>query len=91
MRERYGDFVLYKPPFNAGTAFLWLSPFLLLIGVLIGIMLHLRKRQQDELLKPAHAENHQARVKVRNLLKESPSLNTDPNNSADSPQPPTQK
>ena len=30
---RYGDFVLYDPPFNAGTAALWLLPLLaLLIG-----------------------------------------------------------
>ena len=29
MVERYGDFVLYKPPFHAGTALLWLGPPLL--------------------------------------------------------------
>src|SRR5436305_13072664 len=28
MVERYGDFVLYKPPFKATTAILWLAPFL---------------------------------------------------------------
>jgi cytochrome c-type biogenesis protein CcmH len=34
MVERYGDFVLYKPPFKASTAALWLGPFILLaIGV----------------------------------------------------------
>lgn len=32
--ERYGDFVLYKPPFKASTYALWIGPFLLL---LIGI------------------------------------------------------
>lgn len=30
--ERYGDFVLYKPPFKASTALLWLAPVLLLIA-----------------------------------------------------------
>jgi len=30
MVERYGDFVLYKPPFKANTALLWLAPALLL-------------------------------------------------------------
>ena len=30
MVARYGDFVLYKPPFKASTAALWLGPFLLL-------------------------------------------------------------
>ena len=32
MVERYGDFVLYKPPFKATTALLWLAPALLLLG-----------------------------------------------------------
>lgn len=34
--ERYGDFVLYKPPMQANTWLLWLGPFVLLIfGALI--------------------------------------------------------
>ena len=32
--ERYGDFVLYKPPFKPSTYALWIGPFvLLLVGV----------------------------------------------------------
>jgi cytochrome c-type biogenesis protein CcmH len=31
MVERYGDFVLYRPPFKASTALLWVGPFLLLL------------------------------------------------------------
>lgn len=30
--ERYGEFVLLKPPLSAGTLILWLAPFLLLIA-----------------------------------------------------------
>jgi cytochrome c-type biogenesis protein CcmH len=30
MVERYGDFVLYRPPFKASTAALWIGPFALL-------------------------------------------------------------
>jgi cytochrome c-type biogenesis protein CcmH len=30
--ERYGDFVTYRPPFNARTLLLWLGPLLLLAG-----------------------------------------------------------
>lgn len=26
--ERYGDFAVYRPPFDGRTAFLWLAPFL---------------------------------------------------------------
>jgi cytochrome c-type biogenesis protein CcmH len=36
MVARYGDFVLYRPPFNLTTLLLWGGPFLfLLIGVLV--------------------------------------------------------
>lgn len=76
MSDRYGDFVLYKPPFNQTTAFLWLGPFILLIGVIIGLVIAIRKRQQDNLLTPAHASNDQTQVKIRNLLKDSPQLDT---------------
>ena len=34
LQERYGDFVLYKPPFKPGTWILWLAPVLFgLIGI----------------------------------------------------------
>lgn len=36
MVERYGDFVLYRPPFQATTLALWIGPFaLLLVGLWI--------------------------------------------------------
>ncbi|HEX7404160.1 MAG TPA: cytochrome c-type biogenesis protein [Usitatibacter sp.] len=41
MVERYGDFVLYRPPFKASTAILWAGPFALLLfgaGIAIAIM-----------------------------------------------------
>ena len=31
MYERYGDFILYRPRWGAGTLVLWLSPLLLLM------------------------------------------------------------
>jgi cytochrome c-type biogenesis protein CcmH/NrfF len=31
MTERYGDFVLYRPPWKASTLLLWLGPVLLLL------------------------------------------------------------
>jgi cytochrome c-type biogenesis protein CcmH len=35
---RYGDFVLYKPPFKPVTALLWIGPFaLLLVGAAIAV------------------------------------------------------
>ena len=38
MVERYGDFVLYRPPLKASTVLLWVGPFALLLlaaGVLV--------------------------------------------------------
>ena len=32
MTERYGDFVLYRPPLNQKTMVLWFAPVLLLLG-----------------------------------------------------------
>ena len=80
MRSRYGDFVLYEPPFNSSTAFLWLGPFVLLILVICGLVLNIRRRQQEELFKPTHATNDAERVRVRNLMRDTPSLNTKDSN-----------
>ena len=36
MTDRYGEFIVYRPPFNATTFLLWCGPFLLLaFGALI--------------------------------------------------------
>ena len=46
MVTRYGDFVLYDPPFKTLTWVLWLGPFVLLalgLGVFAGIVLQRRK------------------------------------------------
>lgn len=38
MTDRYGDFVLYRPPFVGRTLLLWLAPALLLgIGLLVAV------------------------------------------------------
>ena len=46
MTDRYGDFVLYAPPFKATTLLLWAGPLLLLvIGVGIAVrVVRLRRR-----------------------------------------------
>jgi cytochrome c-type biogenesis protein CcmH len=46
MTERYGDFVLYRPPFKATTALLWLGPTALLVIGLGALMLVLRRRSK---------------------------------------------
>ncbi|MEN8718834.1 MAG: cytochrome c-type biogenesis protein [Oceanococcaceae bacterium] len=46
MVERYGDFVLYRPPFKPMTWALWLGPFVLL-GIGAGVIVHLTRRRGD--------------------------------------------
>ncbi|MFC3051480.1 cytochrome c-type biogenesis protein [Kordiimonas pumila] len=41
--DRYGDWVLLEPPFKKSTYFLWLSPFLFLLAIGIGILLARRR------------------------------------------------
>ncbi len=46
MTDRYGDFVLYKPPMKPSTALLWVGPPLLLAGALAALFMMLRRRQR---------------------------------------------
>ena len=45
MVERYGDFVLYRPPFHATTALLWLGPPLLVVGGVAAFVVVVRRRR----------------------------------------------
>jgi cytochrome c-type biogenesis protein CcmH len=45
--ERYGDFVLYEPPFKAVTALLWLGPVALLLGGAGWLAFRLRRRREE--------------------------------------------
>jgi len=48
MVQRYGDFVLYRPPLQASTALLWAGPFILLVVAVVGLIAWLRKRKTLE-------------------------------------------
>ena len=45
LTERYGDFVLYRPPVKSSTWLLWLGPFVLFAGGLVTLLLYLRARR----------------------------------------------
>jgi cytochrome c-type biogenesis protein CcmH len=51
--ERYGSFVLLKPPFDAETLLLWLGPFLGLAAGGLGVGLYLRHRMRADIAAPA--------------------------------------
>ncbi len=55
-RDRYGDFVLFRPPFDARTWLLWAAPILLILAGLGAIAAMLRKRPSAEPLEPEDAE-----------------------------------
>lgn len=46
MTDRYGDFVLYKPPMKSTTALLWFGPGVLLVVALAALFVVLRRRQR---------------------------------------------
>jgi cytochrome c-type biogenesis protein CcmH len=45
---RYGDFVLYRPPFKASTVALWAGPFLILVFGAWLLLRRIRKRPASE-------------------------------------------
>jgi cytochrome c-type biogenesis protein CcmH len=46
MTQRYGDFVLYRPPLNPATALLWAGPALLAVGGAAALLWSLRRRSR---------------------------------------------
>lgn len=46
--ERYGDFVLYRPPLQANTALLWIGPFVMLLIGAVAMFFVLKKRSRVE-------------------------------------------
>jgi len=64
MVERYGDFVLYRPPFQGTTMALWVGPFLLLlVGLWIAQRL-VRARRRAVPADTALTPEEQARLQA---------------------------
>ena len=65
--DRYGDWVLLKPPVKSGTIFLWLGPVLFLALAVIFIFLWYRRRQT-----PVAAVNaplsHDEQARLKSIL-----------------------
>ena len=61
MTERYGDFVLYRPPVKATTWLLWFGPGLLMVAGLIALFLRLRRRATIA-AEPALSADERARA-----------------------------
>lgn len=63
--QRYGDFVLYRPPLKSTTFLLWLGPFVLLLLGIVGLVLLLRSSQKQGPEAPLNLEQE---IKVSELL-----------------------
>lgn len=64
MTDRYGDFVLYNPPFKLKTGLLWLGPAVfLLLGLVALFLLAHRKKSSGSVEVDA-----EKRQKIRSLL-----------------------
>ena len=57
MVERYGDFVLYRPPLKATTLVLWMGPPLLFFLGLWLLLLYLRQRRSHTEVQPLSSED----------------------------------
>ncbi len=70
MVERYGDFVLYRPPLKTTTLLLWLGPFILLGIAVLMLVMTIRQRRRES--QPTALSNADA-MKARALLADPPS------------------
>lgn len=46
LTQRYGDFVLYRPPVKSATWLLWFGPFLILLAASAGLVYFLKRRRR---------------------------------------------
>ena len=66
MVQRYGDFVLYRPPLRADTLFLWVGPFVL---AAIGAVAVYRVARGSRLTAPDAARQNATRKRAEDLLR----------------------
>ena len=72
MRDRYGDFVLYRPPLNWSTAIIWIGPFLLLAFVVFRLLINFRLKSTQPNSKNKGQIKQQDRA--RELMENTPNL-----------------
>jgi len=62
MSQRYGDFVLYRPPLQLSTVLLWAGPFVLLLVAAGVLLMNIRRRDpstEPSPLTPAELQRAQ--------------------------------
>ncbi len=61
MTQRYGDFVMYRPPFKAKTAILWLGP-LIFVGIGLLALIIISRRKNSSVSEQKLSEQDKARI-----------------------------
>jgi len=70
--SRYGDFVLYRPPFKLTTVLLWLGPLLLLVAGLATLFYRLLRRREAPAADLTESERERARALLAESRRERP-------------------
>ncbi len=58
LRDRYGDFILYRPPFEAHTAVLWTAPFMALAVFALLLIRRIRRTYARSGVTLSESERH---------------------------------
>ncbi|MBF0470113.1 MAG: cytochrome c-type biogenesis protein CcmH [Gammaproteobacteria bacterium] len=61
MVQRYGDFVLYRPPLQQSTLLLWSGPFIILVIAITTLVILIRRRKHEPQPLPQEADLKRAR------------------------------
>ena len=69
--DRYGDYVLLKPPFKASTLALWLGPLALFLGALWAVRAFYRRRPAEKAAPPPPPLSADEQRRLDKILKES--------------------
>lgn len=59
--QRYGDFILYRPPFKRTTALLWIGPLVLVLAA-VGALLVVVRRRVNAPEPPSLTQNDRRRI-----------------------------
>jgi cytochrome c-type biogenesis protein CcmH len=63
LTQRYGDFVLYRPPVKSSTLLLWFGPFVLLVVAVGSFIAYLRRRRRVA-ARPPLTDEERARAEA---------------------------
>lgn len=66
--ERYGDFVLLRPPVKPSTWLLWYGPPIILVIAVLSLMVYMRRRRNDGDSRQPEALSSDEQAKLNHLL-----------------------